>query len=115
MKRLSEAEFLATTTPRMDRTSGESARPFDFWPYFDAIPAPDFQGFNCSESEVSLVYRTSDGRYEHVLVNSEDKDVFMVLVLDLHVQRVVGHHLLNLPMLYDLRDSQAELNKPPHN
>ena len=106
MKRLSEAEFLATTTERMDRVGGEASRPFDFWPYFDAIPAEDFDGFDCSAGEVSSVYRSSNGRYEHVLVNSDDKDVFMVLVLDLNSQRVVGHYLLNLPVVYSLRDGQ---------
>ena len=115
MKRLSEPEFLATTTTKMERVSGEAARPFDFWPYFDAIPRGDFQGIDCSAGEVSYVYRTSDGRYDHVLVSSDDRDVFMVLVLDLDALQVVGHHLLNLPVLYGLRDGALEINNPPHN
>ena len=54
------------------------------------------------EGEVTYVYRNADGQIEHVLVNSDDRNVFMVLVLDRHGQSVVGHCLLNLPVLYGL-------------
>ena len=76
--------------------------PFDFWPYFDSIPAADFEGHDCSAGAVTYVYRHPSGRFEHVLVDSEDRNVFMVLVLDRDAQTVVGHRLLDLPRLYGL-------------
>ena len=82
----------------------DEAPPFDFWPYFDAIPNGDFEGFDCSPGEVTYVYRTSDERFEHILVNSTDRNVFMALVLDRAANAVLGHRLLNLPVLYGLRD-----------
>src|SRR4051812_16765969 len=103
MPRLSEPQFLATARAAMARAMGE-APPFDFWPYFDAIPDDDFEGFDCSAGEVTYVYRSPDERFEHVLVNSTDRDVFMVVVLDRTARTVVGHRLLDLPVLYGLRD-----------
>jgi hypothetical protein len=43
-------------------------------------------------------------RFEHVLINSEDRNVFMVIVLELEASRVLGHHLLDLNRLYGLSD-----------
>ena len=78
--------------------------PFDFWPYFEAVPVEDFEDYDCSPGAVTYVWQVAGGRYQHVLVNSDDRDVFMVLVLDLQTNQVAGHHLLDLPGLYALRD-----------
>ena len=102
MKRLSESDFQVTFAAPMQRLRGEAAPPFDFWPYFDAIPPADFEGYDCAAGRVTHVYRHPGGRYEHVLVDSSDPDVFMVLVLDRQARQVVGHRLLNLPALYGL-------------
>jgi hypothetical protein len=102
MKRLSESDFQATFAAPMRRVRGNAPPPFEFWPYFDAIPAADFAGYDCSAGRVTYVFRHPGGRYEHVLVDSADPDVFMVLVLDREAKQVVGHRLLNLPALYGL-------------
>lgn len=46
-----------------------------------------------------------NGNCQHVLVNSEDKNVFMVLVLDLASRSVLGHRLLNLNQEYGLESA----------
>ena len=42
----------------------------------------------------------SPGAFEHVLVNSEDRNTFMVLVLDREARVVHGHRLLDLDCEY---------------
>ena len=44
---------------------------------------------------VDTVYEDPSGRFEHMLVNSEDKNVFMVIVLDRREGFVHGHRLLD--------------------
>jgi hypothetical protein len=102
MALLSEQEFQATFAAPMTRVEENRAPPFDFWPYFDQIPAADFAGHDCSSGSVNQVYRHPSGRFEHVLVDSETRDIFMVLVLDRVRNVVVGHRLLDLPALYGL-------------
>lgn len=104
VRRLTEAEFKATSGEPMRRVAPDEGPVFDFWPYFEAIPEEDFEGFDCSAGSVSWVWEHPDGLYQHVLVDSEDRDVFMVLVLDLGVKLVIGHRLLDLPREYGLRD-----------
>lgn len=88
----------------MQRLSEGSEPLFDFWPYVERIPAEDFKGFDCSAEQIDRAYRHPDGRYEHVLINSDNRNVFMVVVLDRDTRSVVGHHLLNLNELYGSAD-----------
>jgi hypothetical protein len=104
-RKLSEDEFRAMLSAPTQRVGMDVEPPFDFWPYFEEIPPEDFEGYDCSEGAVSYIWKVGDDRYEHVLVNSDDKDVFMVIVLDRTAAAVAGHHLLDLPLLYGLRET----------
>jgi hypothetical protein len=81
MPLLDENAFRATFGSRMVRVQSDGNAPFPFWSYVDQIPSKDFQGYDCSEGSVQWVWRSEDGRFEHVLIDAkEDKDVFMVVV-----------------------------------
>ncbi len=99
--RLTEEAFKATMPQAVARDLAEDA-PVEFWSYFDTIPESDFAGHDCSAGIVTSVYRDTSGRWEHVLVGTEDRNVFMVLVVDLTNQCVQGHHLLDLNQRYGL-------------
>jgi hypothetical protein len=103
-RRLTEVEYKATFGEPMRRVASNEGPAFDFWPYFEAIPEEDFEGFDCSAGRVSMVVEHPDRSYQHVLVDSEARDVFMVVVLDLGAKLVIGHRLLDLPRDYGLRD-----------
>ena len=106
MAALNKAAFKKTFGARMLRV-GSSEKPcFDFWAYVDAVPVEDYAGYDCSEGIVEFVYRSEDGNFEHVLINTrEDKDVFMVIVLDVREQSVIGHRLVDMKAEYGLRDT----------
>lgn len=102
MKQLSESEFHATFGEPMRRMATDAAPPFEFWDYFESIPESDFDGHDCSSGAVTYVWEHPTGRFQHVLVNSEDKNIFMVLVLDIPNHTVLGHRLLDLKREYGL-------------
>ena len=104
MRCISNEEWPQYFGSPMQRLSQSDEPPFDFWSYVEEIPQGDFKGYDCSEGCVDCAYRHPAGQWEHVLVNSNDPDVFMVIVLDRVANSVVGHHLLSLPVLYGLRD-----------
>jgi hypothetical protein len=80
---LSKAEFLAAHNDPMKPVDGDVEPAVDFWPYYAAIPDRDFGGFDRSREVVSYAYRDATERFEHVLVSTNDRNVFMVLVLAL--------------------------------
>jgi hypothetical protein len=101
---LTDSEFHETFSKEMIQQDSDGMAPFRFWKYVDRIPAEHFQGFDCSAGSVKNVYRDSDGRFEHVLIDSDHPNVFMAIVLDLKSKKVYGHHLLNLVAKYGLEE-----------
>ena len=74
----------------------------DFWPYVDAIPQADFGAHDFSKGEVSYAWNTGEDTWQHVLVRCDEPNVFLGIVLDLSVNKVLGHHLLDLNEHYGL-------------
>jgi hypothetical protein len=104
VRRLSHDEYRATTTPG-PRPVGADERPlFDFWTYFDQLPREEWLGHDFSGGTVSYAYVMAGDRWQHVLVESPDKNVNLVLVLDLAATEVFGHYVLDLNQLYGLED-----------
>jgi hypothetical protein len=100
--RLTNADFKETMSLRMrDVTEAANAIP-DIWPYVNSIPAADFEGH--AVGDVEHVYRSGDSRFEHVLIRTGTKNVFLVIILDVAGAKIFGHHLLDLNREYGLRD-----------
>ena len=102
MPLLTTEQYLATFGDTPQRV-GDEDPPFDFWPYFDAIPPADFEGHDGSAGVVENAWRMAPGPHEHVLVGTEDRNVFMVVVLDREAGIVYGHILLDLIREYGTR------------
>lgn len=105
MKLLTETEFRATFAEPMQRLGVDAESPVEFWSYFDAIPSEDFAGHDCSEGSVTYVWTDATGHFQHVLINSENRNVFMVVVLDARNALVLGHRLLDLNHGYGLQSA----------
>ena len=101
MNALSNEAFRATFKAPMQRVPVAALPSLDFFCYFDAIPSADFDDHICP-GNVTYVWEDATTRYQHILFNSEDKAVFMVVVLDLKAMKVLGHHLLDLRALYSI-------------
>ncbi|WP_433788765.1 hypothetical protein [Actinoplanes sp. CA-252034] len=102
MRRLTEDEFKATTVPEKERVGLDEEPPFDFWEYFELIPPEDFGEYDFSEGRVSYAWNMCGTVYQHVLVECETSNVYLVLVLDVPGRSVAGHHLLDLNRIYGL-------------
>jgi hypothetical protein len=102
MPRLTEPEYLATMDPHPIRVGLDDSPPFAFCNHFESIPDEDFDGHEFSDGTVTYVWTMSDTKHQHVLVECEIANVFLVLVLDLRRGQVYGHHLLDLRKLYGL-------------
>ncbi|GAA3270867.1 hypothetical protein Dvina_11490 [Dactylosporangium vinaceum] len=101
MRLLTEVEYKATMEPEPVQLGPDADPPFDFWPYFDRIPPGDLQGHDFSEGVVTYAWHMPLGNLQHVLVNCEQPSVFLVLVLDLAGNRVLGHYLLDILRVQD--------------
>jgi hypothetical protein len=97
---LTEAGFKATMGEPMTPIEDQTPLPSDFWPYFDAVETSDLGGYDFGEGQIERAYRDPTGRHDHVLLASNENDVFLVVVIDRRAQSVHGHYLLDLPRVY---------------
>ena len=105
MPLLDESEYRMTFGAKMLRVRADGDASFPFWDYVERIPSEHFRGYDCSEGSVQWIWRSEDWRFEHVLIDTkEDKDVFMVVILDLVKRAVVGHRLMDFKHEYGLRE-----------
>ena len=105
MPRLSDDEYHATLEPAPERVDMELPPPFDFWSYIDALPPAEFGGYDFSAGHVTYVWQMPSGQWQHVLINeAQDRNTFLVVVLDLRSRTVHGHYLLRTADVYGLED-----------
>jgi hypothetical protein len=84
----------------MRDVTDEATDVIDVGPYVASVPVAELCGHRVREIE--LVYRDSKNRYDHVLVATATKNVYLCVVVDLVWQRIHGHHLLDLNEKYGL-------------
>jgi hypothetical protein len=101
-RRLDEAEFLATMGSRMRNVTEHPGEALDIWPYVDSVPAHDLEDHSINDGLVESVYRSEDGRFDHVLVITSTKNVYLVIVVDRVKITIHGHCLLDLNREYGL-------------
>ena len=105
MNELSEKEFQKTFGDKMtDITLMEIEEPIDIWNYVEELTkrkAVDQYVFD--RQLVELIYRNDQNTYDHVLLPTENKNIFMVIVVDLKKKKIFGHRILNLNEKYRLK------------
>jgi len=95
MPLLTAEQFQSTFVNPMTQLGPEAQPPFDFWPYFEKIPQEHFGEYHCPNRLVACVYSNADQTYLHLLIESKEENVFMVLILDLIKNEVFGHLMMN--------------------
>ncbi len=95
-------EFQATVAAPMRDVLACATNVIDIWPYVSNIPIDQLFGNRIVEGCVEAAYRNAHGSFDHVLVVTQDPNVFVVVVIDLKGDTIFGHHLLDLNHEYGL-------------
>jgi hypothetical protein len=101
-RQLNEGEFKATITPKMHDVTKRATDVADIWPYVRSVPIPDLEGHSIYDRFVEVVYRSDDDRFDHVLVMTTTKNIYLAVVVDLAHRSIYGHRLLDLNREYGL-------------
>ena len=99
---LDATEFKSTFAKPMRDVLRTATNVIDIWPYVAAIPATELFGNVIVDGCVENVYRNGTETFDHVLVVTQTKNVFVVVVVDLVRTTILGHHLLDLNHEYGL-------------
>jgi hypothetical protein len=101
---LSEAEFKATFSDRMIDINGRedliSDGVIDLEPYLRAVEPGIAPLELLPDTPPAAVYRSADGRFDHVLYPCNRSNVYVVVIVALGDDHVHGHHVLDLKKEY---------------
>jgi hypothetical protein len=101
---LSEEAYKATFTPKMTDVTAVAEAVVDIWAYLDALPKDrDTPGLR----DVDYVYRNQTEDHEHVLIATDARNVYLVVVVDIRRPAIHGHYWLDLNREYGLSDPPA--------
>lgn len=101
-RQLNATEFQATFAVPMRDVLATATSVINIWPYVRAIPPAELFGNAIVDGCVEHVYRNGKDTFDHVLVVTRTKNVFLAVVVDLARDTIFGHHLLDLNQEYGL-------------
>ena len=99
--KLTEKEYNSTMTKKMVDVTGTAQPGVDIWEYIGQL-AKDGEVLEYVKQEqlVEKVYRNDDGTFDHVLLPTDDTNIFVVIIVDLGQERIKGHFRLDLHEQY---------------
>lgn len=75
----------------------------DIWPYVELLVRDGLVSEYVYENQlVESVYRAKNEAFDHVLLPTNNKNVFLIIVVDIKRAQVAGHHRLDLEKEYGI-------------
>jgi len=104
-KQLTETEFRSTFGNKMTDVT-ETAEPVvDIWDYVEELVKENVvDNYVYEDNLVETVYRNDTSTFDHVLLPTDDLNVFITLVVDLTNEAIFGHIKLDLNQKYGLTE-----------
>jgi len=99
---LTEIEFKRTFGNGMtDITQMEIDEPIDIWSYVkELVENQTIDNLVLEKELVEKVYRNDLKTYDHILLPTNSKNVFMTIIVELKTKSIFGHKLLDLNKMY---------------
>jgi hypothetical protein len=102
-KTLSEKEYKETMDSKMTDVTLVAEPIVDIWAYVkDLVYEKIVSDYVFKNNLVEKVYRNDTSSFDHILLPTSDKNVFIVLVVKLGNATIVGHYRLDLTKEYSL-------------
>jgi len=100
---LTEKEFKETMMDKMVDVTSTAEPIVDIWPYVQQLTRDkEVSNYVYDNQLVEMVSRNDKGTFDHVLLPTDDKNIFVVIIVDLRNEKVKGHFRLDLNKEYGL-------------
>ena len=101
-KELSEEQFIQSFGNDMiDFSKVELDDPVDIWNYVgELVDLGLIDKLVHERNLVESVYRNDLNTFDHIMLPTTNKNIYMVIVVDLKERAVFGHHLLDMTEKY---------------
>lgn len=94
-KEISREKFETTRVDKMIDVPNSELSMFNIWPYVNDLKKANILSKKIEEDKlVHKVYRNAD--FEHILLNTEKENHFVVIVVNLNKHKLKGYYLIDL-------------------
>lgn len=103
---LTYKQFKSTFSEKMnDVTYSALEEPVYIWDYVKSLEKDKFYLNDdiINNRIVELVYRNSVKTYDHVLVPTFKKNIYLVIIININQKNIFGHYLLDLNKEYGIQ------------
>lgn len=98
---LTEEEYKSTLGDKMTNVTNTAAQEVDIWPYVQRLVKANIVREEVyTRKLVEYVYRSIEKSFDHILLPTQNSNVFVVVVVDLLHQNIKGHFCPDLNDLY---------------
>ena len=103
VKQLNEEQYLSTMGNKMNNVT-ESAEPLvNIWNYAKQLLKNNLiSEYGFSKKYVEAVYENTERTYQHILLFTNQKNFYAVIVVDIVHKTILGHYILDLNEKYGL-------------
>jgi len=100
---LTEKEYKNTFGARMIDVTKTAEPIIDIWPYVQRLTEEGLVlNYVNNKQLVDFVYRTEDNLFDHVLLPTDNSNIFIVIIVDNLNRKIKGHFPLDLNEQYGL-------------
>ena len=97
LRELSPEEFISTMSEEMTDVTETADPVVDITDYVEALAAEGLVLPNTIEEElIEIIYRNEDETFDHILLPTDDEEIFIALVVDLTEEQILGHYRMDL-------------------
>jgi hypothetical protein len=97
LRELSPEEFISTMSEEMADVTETADAVVDITDYVDALAAEGLVLPNTIEEElIEIIYRNEEETFDHILLPTDNEEVFIALVIDLVEEQILGHYRMDL-------------------
>lgn len=101
-KELSKEKFESTIKGKMVDATDELKAMFNIWPFVNNLKRVKIITKKIDENQlVYKAYRDINNEYEHILLNTEKENNYIVIVVDLTKKKAKGYYKLDLKNEYN--------------
>ena len=100
---LTEKEFKSILTGKMIDVTQTAEPIVDIWPYVQKLTVDKIvDQYTFDKGLVEKVYRNQTNTFDQILLPTPDKNIFIIILVDLLNKKIKGHYRLGLNAEYGL-------------
>jgi hypothetical protein len=101
-KQLTEIELKNTFGNKMTDVTQTAMPVVDIWNYVKELAKENLvDNYVYENNLIEVVYRNDSSTFDHILLPTENKNIFITIVVDLIEKNILGHTKLDLDQMYE--------------